>query len=115
MPSNRQTTWADTTEVLAYTGKCRVKSVQVFRKPTATAVCYIQLWNATNPTPGVTAPNDVIEVPYDTADREGCVLKVNFHGKFYGTGLSWFCSTAATGGTAPTSGDLPLECRLDYV
>lgn len=111
MPTNTQTTWADTTDIVVSTSARRIKSVTVRRHPSATAAVYIQLYDATSSTPGSTAITDQIQVGFGGYPT---IVKVNFHGKLYKTGLCWFCSTDL-GATAPTSNEIPLECRLDYV
>src|SRR3989304_4738923 len=112
MAVNEQTTWADTTEVLVKSGATRLKALEVQRHPDATAVIYVQLYNNLNPTPGVTTPNDVIQIGFGAS--EGDRVKVNFHGKYYDTGLSWFISSDA-GATAPLTVELPLISRLFYI
>lgn len=111
MPCNIQTTWADTTDIVVSSSAVRVKSITVTRHPSATAAVYIQLYDATSSTPGVTAITDQIQVGFGDHPTR---VKVNFHGKLYKTGLCWFCSTDL-GATAPLTNEIPSECRLDYV
>jgi hypothetical protein len=106
-----QTSWADTTDIVVSTSAKRIKSIRVTRKPTATAPVYIQLYDATSATPGVTAITDQIQVGFGEYPT---IVKVNFHGKLYKTGVCWFCSTDL-GATAPLTTEIPSECRLDYV
>ncbi len=111
MPCNIQTTWADDTDIVVSTSAVRVKSVTVTRHPSATVPVYIQLYDGTSANPGTTAITDQIEVGFGDHPTR---VKVNFHGKLYKTGLCWFCSTDLLE-TAPTSNEIPSECRLDYV
>jgi hypothetical protein len=112
MPTKTQTTWTDTTDVICSTAAVRVKSVTIQRLPTATAVVYVQLYNSANATPGSTTASDIISAGF--GDPEGTRVKVNFHGKKYGTGLTIFCSSDA-GATAPLTVEIPSEVRVDWV
>jgi hypothetical protein len=112
MPTKTQTTWADSTDIICATSAVRVKSVTVQRKPTATAVVYVQLYDSANATPGVTTASDIISVGYGGSD--GTRVKVNYNGKKYGTGLTIFCSSDA-GATAPLTVEIPSEVRVDWV
>lgn len=112
MPQVTTTSWTDSTDVICKVGAVRVKSLTVWRKPTATAVVYVQLYDSANATPGVTTASDIISVGYGGSD--GTRVKVNFHGKKYGTGLTIFCSSDA-GATAPLTVEIPSEVRVDWI
>jgi hypothetical protein len=114
MAVNRQTTWADTTEVAVTTAATWVKGVEVTVQEDSTAEVYVQLFNATGVTPGTTAPNVVLPIPAVTADNRKKRKYVFPGGLAFGIALEWFVSTTHDGATAPTTDNLPLEAILYY-
>ena len=113
MAVSSATSWADTTEVVASSTATRLKSVVIRCNPDSAADSSVQLWNHANPTPGTTAPDFAILVP--SAAKMGRELKLNvpFGGIYCDTGLTWFVSTTAGGGTAATT-NAPLLVDVHY-
>ena len=102
--------WADTTDIIASATPVRLKSVKIRRNPDSVADSYVQLFNSADATPGSTLPNDVIYVPAANIAGRKVEDNVNYGGKVYATGLTWFVSTTATGATAvTTSGPILVE------
>lgn len=103
MAVSSATAWTDTTDIIASPTPVRLKSVKIRPNPDSTAASYVQLFNSADATPGTTAPNDVIYVPGSDIAGRRVEYNVNFGGKYYATGLTWFVSTTATGATAATT------------
>lgn len=116
MAKARFTTWADTTEQTVLAAPCRVTVIEIEPNFSQSAEVYLQLFNAADPTPGVTAPNLVIPIGTVTTQGVKGKTKVVFPGGGirFGTACTAFCSTAAAGGTAPTTTALPRAISVFY-
>lgn len=103
----RFTTFTDTTEQTVYAHPCSVKAIIALPNKAQSGRAYIQLFDATNPTPGTDAPG--LQVWVDTLALSGKTLhKFIFPGAVkFGTGCTIFCSTAAGGATASTTTTKP--------
>jgi len=108
--------WTDTTEqtVLA-AGPARVTGIEVDANIAQSAVCFVQLFDNADPTPGTTVPDLVFKINAlsTNAKRKN---KVQFPGGVYfGTAITCFVSTTGSGATAPLTTVLPDRVRVHYV
>ena len=106
--------WSDTTDIIASAVPTRLKSVRILVNQDASVASYVQLFDSADATPGTTVPTDVISVPSPTTGSRKMAYNVNFGGKYYGTGLTWFVATTATGATATTSTGAALKVDVHY-
>jgi hypothetical protein len=102
MAVSRTTTFSDTTEILARNGLSRLSAIRAY--PGASANYWVQVWNAANPTPGTTPPD--IQFPVYTTRREPMLVIFD---KIVLDAVSYFASTAASGGTATTNTGIAVE------
>ena len=107
--------WTDTTEQTAYAGPCRLKSVEVIPYDTQVNTVFVQLFDATNPTPGTTEPTMVMPVG-SLASQGRKKRKFLFPGGGFrfATALTLFCSTTSIGATAATTTSLPPRIVVDF-
>jgi hypothetical protein len=87
MALSRTTAFVNTTEILVTSAACRVKAIELEMASDAASPVFFQAWNATNPTPGTTAPD--IQVRFDILADQGSVkAKIHFsQGLRFDTGL----------------------------
>lgn len=107
--------WSDTTEVLAFTGDCRLKAVVIDIAGDGTAEAFIQFWDSASPTPGTTAPRMVLPVPF-IGDVGGTKRRYKYvfpGGLPFGTGLSYLPTTTHDGATAVTT-EGPAAVEIHY-
>jgi hypothetical protein len=115
MAVNRQTTWADNTEVQVTSTAVRVKGVEVIKNPSmATGEIWVHLWNQDNPDLGADNPPDVtLYVPGPSADQKFS-QKYPFNNLVFDTALAWFIAeTAGDFGDAVTTNNIPVA-RIFY-
>ena len=113
MAVSSATSWTDSTSVAAVSGACRVKAVRAHLAVAGAATVYIQLFDGTGTTPGVTAPTAVLPLMAVTGNKR---KSFPFPGGMrFATGLEWVVTTTATGATAASGASAPLRVDIDYV
>lgn len=111
--------WANTTEQTISSVACRVKKVEIYSNQSQSGTAYVHLYDATNPTPGTTAPLLTFSIGSQAAvsGTEGLKRKHDFilpnGGRRFGTALTIFCSSDG-GATAPLTTVIPLEIKVYY-
>jgi hypothetical protein len=105
--------WSNTTDIIASAVAARLKAVKIRLNPDSTAASYIQIFDSADATPGTTAPNDVIYCPAASTAGRDAEMNVNYGGKWYNTGITWFVSTTYNGATAATT-SAPLLVDVHY-
>ena len=109
-------TWTNTTEQTASSGACRLHAIEIEPNSGQSAAAYVQLWDASGPTPGTTAPDYAIMIPTNTNRGLTRKIKAIFPngGLEFATAITLFVATAAGGGTAVATTVIPQEIKLYF-
>jgi len=112
---SRATAFVDDTEILAFTGACRLNAVMIDVPLAAAAETFIQLWDNANPDPATTTPRMVLPVPRVAVMGLRRRFKYVFPGGLvFGTALTWLPTTTYNGQTVPTGADVPLAISVFF-
>ena len=105
--------WSDTTEQTVASAAVRLHKIEIFPNQAQSAIAYLDLWDASNPTPGTTTPT--LRIPVPSATTNGMVRKisVDLHGVRFGTACTAFVSSDG-GATAVLTTTIPLEIKVYY-
>lgn len=108
-------TWTDTTEQTAVSIACRVHCIEIEPNLAQSAAAYLQLWDASNPTPGTTAPDYAYKINTTTVEGLKRKEKIIFPngGKEFATAVTLFMSSDA-GATAVLTTVIPKNIRIYY-
>jgi hypothetical protein len=108
-------TWADTTEQSVCTTACRITKIEIEPNGSQSAIAYLDLWDAADPTPAITTPT--LRIPIQTNTVRGLQRKLSVvlpnGGIRFGTACTVFCSSDG-GATAPLTTVIPQEIRIFY-
>lgn len=113
MAVSRTTSWTDSTGVVNYAAAAVLTGIRVTLSPSATGAFYLQLFNGTTATPGVTTPVASLAV---AAPANGGNATRSFPmpgGMPFSTGICSFAATTLTGGTAATT-NVPLAVDIHF-
>lgn len=105
MAVSRTTAFTDDTEVTATGSAGRLLAVRIQSNPSQQNTIFLQIWDATNPNPGTTAPTMVLPIPATHASRRGGSKYHFAQGVLFATAITYLVTTTATGDTVPTSND----------
>ncbi len=124
------TAWVDDTEQTVHGYAARLNAIEILPHPTQANEVYLQIWNATNPNPGTTAPNLVLRIPtgdsqgggaanlWTTAPTAGSSRKIKYvfsgAGFVFDTAITILATTTVSNETAPTTTSLPVQVKVFY-
>lgn len=117
MAVKRSTSFADSTAVTASAAPGRLLSVRLVLNPSQASAIFLQLFDSTSATPGVTTPDYVIKLPNPTGAAGGLTkieYKIVLGNVRFATGIQFFVSTTYNGATAVITTSLPQEVQVFY-
>lgn len=106
--------WSDSTEQTVLSARCKVTSIVIHLNYAQSANVYVQLFDATNPTPGVTVPEVQVKARALATDGKKIAKFIFPGGILFSTACTAFCSTAGAGATAPLTTVLPDAIDVFY-